>query len=374
MMEQPAAPNVRLGEWISEGWDLFTKQWQTWVLIVLTFVVISVVVMIPGAMLAELVDAGREDAEGPSAAGMLLSFLGNILSLIISNFLLAGGFRAAFKQLRGEQISVGDLFSASDVFMWLVPAQLLISLITTIGIVLCVVPGLIANGLLFFSVPLIVAAGLGPFEAMQRSFETTKQNILMFTLFPIVIGFLAAIGLLGCGIGVLATAPLYFTITAVAYRDIFGLEGVRPSFAAPQLPNYAPQAYNQQSWANQPPQSYPPPASGNPPAWGNPAPPVNPPRPASPYNQPQAPPPMISPRQFPPQPQQPPGQPRPFAPPPPPAGGEPLPPTQVMPAPGAPPSEPASGLTADQKTCPHCRATLQRAARFCNYCGKPLSQ
>lgn len=74
MMEQPAAPNVRLGEWISEGWDLFTKQWQTWVLIVLTFVVISVVVMIPGAMLAELVDAGREDAEGPSAAGCCSHF------------------------------------------------------------------------------------------------------------------------------------------------------------------------------------------------------------------------------------------------------------------------------------------------------------
>lgn len=363
MFEQPAAPQVRLGEWISEGWDMFTKQWQTWVLLVVTFFVISVVVMLPGAFLAQVLDAGREPSEGPSGVAMLISFLGNILSLIISNFLLAGGFRTAFKQLRGETISVGDLFSASDVFLWLVPAQLLISLITTVGIVLCIVPGLIANGLLFFAIPLIVAAGLGPFEAMQRSFELTKQNILMFTLFPIVVGLLAALGILACGVGVLATAPLYFTITAVAYRDLFGLEGTRSAFVAPQLPNYNPQAYNQQSWANQPPQSYPPP-SANPPAWGGQPPSAVPPQPPSPFNPPpgpQGPPPMISPRQFPPQ--QPPA--------PPPSAG-PTPPTQVMPPPSGPQHQ-AGQVEGGQTICPHCRALLQRAARFCNYCGKPLS-
>lgn len=197
----------------------------------------------------------------------------------------------------------------------------------------------------------------------------------MFTLFPIVVGILAAIGVIGCGVGVLATAPLYFTITAVAYRDIFGLEGGRASFVAPQLPNYNPQAYNQQSWANQPPQSYPSPGS-TPPAWGS--------QPPSLFNPPQGqpgPPPMISPRQYPPQPlAQPPAQPsapsqpapetppRPFAPPP----ADPIPPTLVMPPPDAPQPQPGSA-EAGQTICPHCRALLQRTARFCNYCGKPLA-
>lgn len=176
MFEQSAAPQVRLGEWISEGWDMFAKQWQTWVLIILAFVAVSVIVLIPGGILVAVLDAGRDPSDGASGLSVVISLLGNILSLVVSNFLLAGGFRTAFKQLRGEQISVGDLFSASDVFLWLVPAQILTSLITAIGIFLCIIPGLIANGLLFFTIPLIVAAGLGPFQAMQRSYEVTKET------------------------------------------------------------------------------------------------------------------------------------------------------------------------------------------------------
>jgi hypothetical protein len=121
------------------------------------------------------------------------------------------------------------------------------------------VPGFLAMGLLFFTLPLIVERRLGVIDAMKLSFETTRPNMWMFMLFAIVVHLLAGLGGLACGVGALATYPLYFLISAAAYKDIFGVAGARstPTVAAP--PAYPPQAYNQQSWANQPPQSYVPP-------------------------------------------------------------------------------------------------------------------
>jgi hypothetical protein len=168
-------------------------------------------------------------------------------------------------------------------------------------------------GLLFFTLPLIVERRMGVIDAMKLSFETTRPNMWMFMLFAFVVGLMASLGQLACYVGLLVTYPLHFLITAAAYKDIFGVAGARQIPAMQSPPAYAPQAYNQQSWANQPPQSYAPP---QPPA------------------------------------QQPPRQ---YAPPPP-----------VRPQVPAQPSESAT------TNCPHCQAVLPRAANFCNFCGKPL--
>jgi hypothetical protein len=384
MYEQQAAPQVRLGEWISTGWEMFAKEWTVWVPAILIMFVIEIVVSIPGGILSGMLENAGEVA---AFSGALISIGSSILNFLVSIFFYAGALQMALKQMQGERIALGDIFSGSDRFFPLAGAYLLV--VFTIGLVssvlivptlmalretlpplvlfavilLEILPGLILLGLFFFSFPLIVDRKAGVLSALQQSFGVAKQNIVMFTLMPIVIGLVSGVGVFLCCVGLLVTYPLMFTITAAAYRDLFGLRGAAPGLATPSVePAYSPQAYNQQSWANQPPPSYPP-------AWGNPAPPVS---------RPQAPPPMISPRQFPPQPPapqqpQPPAPPRPFEPPPPPA--EALPPTQVMPPPGTPPAAPPSEQPAAGTTsCPHCRAVLQRAARFCNYCGQPLAQ
>jgi len=174
------------------------------------------------------------------------------------------------------------------------------------------VPGFLAMGLLFFTLPLIVERRMGVIDAMKLSFETTRPNMWMFMLFAFVVGLMASLGQLACYVGLLVTYPLHFLITAAAYKDVFGVAGARQIPAMQSPPDYAPQAYNQQSWANQPPQSYAPPQ-----------PPAQPPRQ--------------------------------YAPPPP-----------VRPQ--APPQPSESATT----NCPHCQAVLPRAANFCNFCGKPL--
>jgi hypothetical protein len=68
----------------------------------------------------------------------------------------------------------------------------------------------------------------------------------MFTVFSLALGFLAGLGSIACGVGVLATYPLFFLGHALAYRDLVGVPGASAhgQFSAPPPPpdyrNYAP--------------------------------------------------------------------------------------------------------------------------------------
>ena len=224
---------------------MFAEQWQTWVLMSLvTFAVIAIPVLVfyfigiavfIGAAGASAGRGGR--GGGPEEVVAVLVFYAvifaaAIFAALIQSYFSCGLYRAAFKQLRGGKIEVRDLFSGGDCFLRSLGATILVGIIVGIGAMLCVIPGLIAQGLLFFTVPLIVDRGLGVTDAMRTSWEMGKRNILMFTLFVIVVGLIAQVGAYACGVGVLATFPLHFTMFAVAYRDCFGIPGAK-SYASP---------------------------------------------------------------------------------------------------------------------------------------------
>lgn len=355
MMEQRPAATVKWGEWINEGWQMFAAKWQVWVPMMLVFILALVVPILPMYILmlgANLAAAGSDGVPEFSPLLPLVGIVGGLITFGLAAFMLGGIYRTAFKQMRGEAISVGDLFSGGDVFLSMAAAMILVGLCVNVGTVFCIVPGFLALGLLYFTFPLIVEKKLGVIEAMQRSFEMTRPQMWMFMLFAFVVSLIASLGAIACYVGLLVTYPLQFLIGAAAYKDCFGVTGAR-SIGALQAaqPAYPPQAYNQQSWSNQPPASYGQPVVP-PPSVSQPR-PFSPPAPSSP----------VAPAPPPPQPFTPPASSAPPAQP-------PFVPTQVMPVPDLPGSAPQS----DQKACPHCQAMLQRAANFCNFCGKPLRQ
>lgn len=243
-MQNMDAPNVKWGEWIGEGWQMFVSQWQSWVVLMLVFLIIIMIPIVPvyvlaiGAQLAAATDPDNP----PEAPTMLFAFLPIFYLVIIlgSAYLMCGAYKAAFKQLRGGRVAVSDLFSGGDVFLKAAGGFVLTAILTGIGAVFCILPGLVVAGLLYFTMPLIIERRLGVFEAMQTSFERTKGQWLMFALFAIVVGILAQIGSVACGVGILVTFPLYFTINAVAYRDLFGVSGAQ---------SFAPQAASASGYA-----------------------------------------------------------------------------------------------------------------------------
>jgi hypothetical protein len=197
--------------------------------------------------------AGPYGTTEPSPLPFFIMVGGMIFSILIllplSAYFQAGLFKGAFKQLRGGRLAFRDLFSGGDCFLPVLGEMILVGLLTMIGAALCVIPGLIVAGLMMFTVPLTVERRLGVIEAMRESYELTKNNMLLFTLFALLLQLIVGAGSYACYVGLLATYPLMFTITAVAYRDCFGLPGARsflvahPASVAPYAPPPPPDIY-----------------------------------------------------------------------------------------------------------------------------------
>lgn len=240
---------------------MFTEQWKGWVTMSLGLfmaVVVPIVafVLFMYVMLIATVTAQGQRGATPQmpVATILFLYLGMfgliIVLMPLTVLLMGGAYRAAFKQLRGGRVEFRDLFSARDCYWRLLGAMLVHFVLVSLGMILCIIPAFIVSGLLFFTMPLIVERNLGVFEAMRASREITQPNLLMFTLFAFVVQLIASAGSYACYVGLLATWPLMFTITAVAYRDCFGVSGAR---------SFLQGAPSQQSGYGAPPAVYPAP-------------------------------------------------------------------------------------------------------------------
>src|SRR5689334_13500387 len=139
-------PQVRIGEWISEGWKMFTEQWKGWLSLSAGFFVVVVVPMagtlvftyiaFVTAMLSQPRNPSGRPPDIPIAtiATLYLSIFGLLILLMpLTVFLVGGAYKAAFKQLRGEQIGFRDLFSARDCYWRLLGATVVHSVLVGIG-------------------------------------------------------------------------------------------------------------------------------------------------------------------------------------------------------------------------------------------------
>jgi hypothetical protein len=250
-MQQLNAPSVRW-EWISEAWNLFTRQWSVWVLMILVMALVGMAIYLPffGIFMA-MTPSFPQDGEIPTApefpVGLFMLYPVLILAILsASAWMLGGIYNAAFKQIRGEQIAVGDLFSGGQYFGRILGALLLIAIAANIGGIFCLIPGLIVYGLTFLTYPMIVEGGKGTIDAIKASIEVTKRDWIMFTIFAVALYLIAIAGSLACGIGVLATLPLLFLSQALAYRDLVGMPGAHgqgqfmPPPPPPDYRDYAP--------------------------------------------------------------------------------------------------------------------------------------
>lgn len=316
-------PKVRFGDWIGEGWNMFAEQWKVWVLNSLLLSLVTVVPVI-GIYILMFVVAAASAGSGSAGLGVVMLamiFVGMILLVLLSTYLIAGMYHTAFKQLRGEAISTRDLFSPGDRFPAFLGAAILVGILVMIGALLCIVPAFIVAGALYFTLPLVVERRLSVGEAIQTSRDATRGDLFMFVLFALVVSIIAQAGSYLCYVGLLVTWPLQYTIAAIAYRDCFGVAGAR-SFASKAAPPH--------SYGAPPPSGYQPVPPQQWPGYGSSAAP-----PAGVYQPPADAPPATAPQQ------------------------------QV-------PTGVVQQTTTGEVTCPECHAELPASARFCARCGRSL--
>ncbi|HDZ90476.1 MAG TPA: hypothetical protein ENH37_07350 [Deltaproteobacteria bacterium] len=190
---------VKFGEWIEGGFNLYKENFGILVLASLIALVISAVTV---GVLA-----------GPMFAGMVLITLG----------LLDG------KEPRPE---VGTLFRGFDYFLnsflfvviWGIAiflATVIIGLVPCMGQLASIFVALVAHALLMFGLFLIVDRNREFWPASLDSFNRVKPNIWPFLGFSVVANLIGSAGVIACGIGAVFTLPIQACILTVAYRDLF---------------------------------------------------------------------------------------------------------------------------------------------------------
>jgi len=168
-------------------------------------------------------------------ASLIAYLLTGVTLGILAGPMFAGLIRIVLRLHDKEQPppEVGDLFQGFQYFLpsflftlvWtitIVAVSFILMLIPCIGTLLLL--GLAFSGMAFlmFGLYLIVDQDMDFWTASMTSFEKVKTDFFPYLGLSLVAAIIGEIGSIACGIGVFATAPIYFTILAVTYRDVFG--------------------------------------------------------------------------------------------------------------------------------------------------------
>ncbi len=215
---------------IGRAWTLVQANLATWVLsMVIVFALYyGSIICLELFVFGGMITAGSRATALPLAIFPIAIVIGCVFQILLTGLMHMG-----LKQARNEQIGIGDIFSAFPQSVSVVIGMFVTSLIITVGIFLCIVPGLWLSGIFAF-VPLLIAdKNLTPIEALQLSYDTLKPHA--WSLFALVFlsGLVGSLGGCLCGIGLLFTYPIYFVTIGISYNYFFPKE--RP-FVFNQVP------------------------------------------------------------------------------------------------------------------------------------------
>ena len=272
--------------WIGESFNLFGKAAGIWVLGILIYGIVSNAVN--GVLVSAFPNPNYVVPPGPFGGNLYrgiqygtnsnVTALGQVIALlfalIFGAFQSASLYQVAVKQVRGQSIAFGDLFSGGPYFGNMLLLNAALSVLYFFGfLALCIGDFVVAA--FFLPVAALVVDGRTAGQALSESVAGMKKDWLSAVLFVFVFTLLIIASLIPCALGLFVTIPMLHLVTALAYRDMIGMPGVNQ--AAPAYGAAAPGV-----WPPAPSAAPPPPQWGTPPADAPPAYPGYVPQPTSP--------------------------------------------------------------------------------------------
>jgi uncharacterized membrane protein len=197
---------IRVGELFRLGWEAFKK--RPWF-----FIGMVVLVMLISGILGAL---------SPDPVTNVYEFVLACAIVVLNIFVEMGLVAFALKVTSNlDHTSVKDLWHPQPFWKY-VGVKILTGIIVVIGLVLLIVPGIIAALALLFATYLVIDRNLGPIEAIKESVRITKGHrwqLFLLALAVIGINILGALALL---VGLVVTVPVSLLAVAHAYRKLAG--------------------------------------------------------------------------------------------------------------------------------------------------------
>ena len=161
------------------------------------------------------------------AADPMLYVLAGLIVMVLSVFtlgVLVGPLSVGFlyvvvRRQRGEQASAGDVFSGFDKFVSSFVALFIVMIAVLVGCLLLLLPGLVVALFSFFVLQAIAIEGKGAFDAIGRSIDLVRTNLIECLVLFLLVSALHAVGS-SVLLGTLLTFPLGMIVTLVAYQRL----------------------------------------------------------------------------------------------------------------------------------------------------------
>ena len=207
-MSPGGAPgSISVGDAVSYGWNAYWKNVGTLVVIAIVVLAINIVV----GLIAQ--------ATGSVAGQIIVQFIGFFASMLIS----LGWIRVSLEVTRGVKPEVGDLFKFDGYGPYIL-ASLLFALGFYVGLILCIIPGIIF-AVAFGFYGFVIAErgeGVGVMDSLKESADLTRGNRWQLFGLGMVLLLINFVGALLCGIGLIFTLGITIIAWAYVYRTLRG--------------------------------------------------------------------------------------------------------------------------------------------------------
>jgi hypothetical protein len=173
--EHHAEHEFRIGGVLNRAWSVLSRNF-------LTFFLVTVIASLPDLLFTK---PGQNQG---------LIFVGAFVSDMLRRLSQAMLVYGAFQEMRGKPVSLVESLQVG--FRRIVPVvglAISAAILTGLGFVLLIVPGLIVAMMLFVATPVCVVEQLGPFSSMDRSAQLSKGHrwkifgLLLLMALPFVI-------------------------------------------------------------------------------------------------------------------------------------------------------------------------------------------
>jgi len=188
---------INMPKWFSESWAIYKQHWIAFVLFTIFQLAVGFLPYI----------------------GFFVTFpLTFGIFIAVTNKIRYNGLNG---DMRYDHFLFGFLFIVPLLAMTLVEGFLI-----SLGLLLCILPGLYAIVALAFAIPVFLEyhnQNIGIIGSMQLSTQVVNKHLLEVALFLLANAVFMACGFFALGVGLLITLPMGSINIALAFKDMFGL-------------------------------------------------------------------------------------------------------------------------------------------------------
>ncbi|SFI23139.1 hypothetical protein [Halpernia frigidisoli] len=215
---------------IAHAFDNYKKVvWYGVLIIVGVYVISSIVSSLFGFNQAEAINIIREAARTKNYEEIrniegLRSNYGISILINLALFPLYAGFMYILNKANfGEQYAFSDLFigykqNTAQLILYYVISVV----ITTISLILCVIPVIFIAPFLFLGLPIVFFENASATDALKKSYETVKNNYATFLGLAILTFLISISGVILCCVGLVLTSMFSYAAKYSAYCAYFG--------------------------------------------------------------------------------------------------------------------------------------------------------